>query len=339
MQLEFLVEKEEPLRVMRVVMRGFEFRTPAVAVNPVLAVRGGHGAPAYRVTLAPRDTAGSVVERLKGRLARLASNGPALVESVIDFSLCGECRRIEALLLKLGEAVASECPDMLYCLPPIVLGVRSDLLLDAYMALLEGYWGAGGAGTSLPLYDTSVAEKILSESRGGILVLDAGRRGWATLAATLRLVRGVKSSLVYVVNAYRGSGLPRPAYDLAFFVLGIDVLGYSKPSVKQLAAIHSSRYGVRPSGLEPGKLVYVRGGEDVNKAAPVVMERVAALARQGLNPLDILRALCENEECERLLKEVAKVVGLDETVPHSNRNARTYNEWYTARVHPATSAG
>ncbi len=263
--------------VFAVQVGDYTFRTPALASR----TDGPGRVRVERVTVAPRgERAARVLS------ARLRRAGAPLVEVVLDYSLGGFEER---LARRLGRLVAEECPEGSYCLPPILAPGSAP---EAYRAVLEGYWESGGCGVTLPGWDERIAEELLGDARGCFVVVDAGRRGWRSLGRVLALTRGLGRP-VYLVNIYRGGPVPRPAYELLFPLLGVDVLGYTRPSLRQVAAARRRAGRLEPVGLDEEKLVYRRGGRSFEEAAPRLLERLLEeVERAGLEVLDDLCPGC-----------------------------------------------
>ena len=265
----YTLVETDPLRMYRISIGSYSFETPAIAAGS----GGRRRVPVERVTVAPRSEKSARI--LARRLRRVRA---PLVEVVLDYSLGGVEESVARLL---GETVARECPDGSYCMPPVIVSPR-DVLSD-YMAVLEGYTAGGGCGVSLPGYDIDAAEALLGAYGGRCFtVVDAGRRSWRRLTA-LRLLGGTP---VYLLNIYRGGQVPRPAYELLFPLMGVDILGYSRPPLRQIAAMRGeARSG--QSGLDKDRMVYVRGGGRFEEVAPLHLERLVELVRvRGLGGLE-----------------------------------------------------
>ncbi len=264
-------------RVFEVRVGGYSFRTPALASR----TEGPGRVRVERVTIAPRGE--RAVRVLAARLRRARA---PLIEVVLDYSLGGF---EDGLAERLGRLVAEECPEESYCLPPILAPGPAP---EAYRVVLEGYWEGGGCGVTLPGRDARIAEELLGATRGCFVVVDAGRRGWRSLGRVLALTRGLHEP-VYLVNIYRGGPVPRPAYELLFPLLGVDVLGYTRPSLRQVAAARRRAVGGEAVGLDEERLVYRRGGRSFEEAAPALLERLLEeVERVGLRALDELCPGC-----------------------------------------------
>ncbi len=253
---------EQPIRSYRVDVGGYVFITPAVALP---RAGGPRSVYAERVSAAARGR--GAPRRLASRLR--VARAP-IIEVVVDASLGFE----EGVVEELGRVAAEACPQRSHCLPPVAVGGPPGL----YERLLRGYWEAGGAGVSLPLWHPEAWGRLLDAWDGrGLVVCEAGRRGWRSLEEQASTLRGLVEAPVYVLNYYRGGPVPRPAHELLFFRYGFDVLGYTRPTLRQLRALRVEEgrvRGRRPVGLDPERPVYVEGGAPFEEVAERLLERL-----------------------------------------------------------------
>ena len=256
---EYTLVSQGPIRAYRVSIGRFEFLTPALA----LPRPGGR-----RVVYAERVV---VATRGRGAVRRLASRlrgaKAPVVEVVLDTSLGFDAE----IVAELGRVAASECPEASYCLPPVLVGGPPRL----YERLLRSYWEAGGVGASLPLSFPEEWWRVLDAWDGrGFVVCDAARRGWASVAGEAAKLREAIDAPIYVLNYYRGGPVPRPAHELLFFRYGFDILGYTRPPLRQLRALLASVRESRRVGLDPEKPVYVEGGAPFEEVAEALLEKL-----------------------------------------------------------------
>ncbi len=299
MRIQYEVLREKPVKTLLLKLGGGEYATPAIVSRER---RGRHVIPGDRVTLAAGE---DLAERWSRRVRRLGV-GIAVLETVIDFSVYRSKPLVGfSALRELARSVAEECPPGVYCLPPVAVGLR-EKLEEVYEALNEGYEAGGGVGCSAPLYDEPVLREFADSCE--FLVVDAGRRAWSTLGEALSVIREHKGP-VYLVNVYRGGGVPRPARELAFFIHGADVLGFSRPTLRQLAVIRArgsraSGAAARGYGLDPNTLEYKPDAPQPEEVLEEVLRRIEESSADDIESL--LRELCE--DCTWLLEEARVAV-------------------------------
>jgi hypothetical protein len=127
----------------------------------------------------------------------------------------------------------------------------------------------------------SVRHERLEGGGGGVVIVECGRRSWDRVEPIVARL-GLPDAPVYAINYYRGGPVPRPAYELLFFTHGFDMLGYTRPTLRQIAALAARGWrGGRRAGLDPEEPIYRPGGVPFEEAAARLLESLVERVEAG----------------------------------------------------------